>query len=345
MAHAVPDSLTAWSSARGPVLLVEPDPRQAIGLVRTLSPLTRVRLAAGLTDALAIAAVEAPELLLVSDMLPEAGLPALLRACRDDAVLADTPVVVMLSHPDERAEVAALNAGAVACLPRQAGAALIAARMRATLAMVRHAAYWRASAQLDAATGLANRRQLDAVLQREWRRAQRQQQPLSLLMVDLDHFKAYNDLHGHLAGDQCLREVAEILTQGMRRPTDLVGRFGGEEFAVLLSETDGHGALVVADLLLNAVAERALPHGGAGAGPWVSVSIGVSAWEPGRGDPGALAIVAAADAALYEAKRQGRNGAAWRGLPHATQRALAERRATPLLPPLAVARPGALWTH
>ncbi|MDT7835054.1 diguanylate cyclase [Aquabacterium sp. OR-4] len=303
-----------WAAAPGPVLLIEPDPRRAIGMVRALSALARVRLASGLTDGLAAAALERPELLLVSDTLPEADLAVLRQRCLDEDALAQVPLMVMLSQADERAEIAALDLGAVACLPRQATPALVAARVRATLELLRSASYWRQSAQFDALTGLANRRQLDAVLQREWRRAQRLQRPLALLMVDLDFFKAYNDRHGHLAGDDCLRQVAQLLRQAVRRPTDLVGRFGGEEFAVLLSETDGRGALVVADLLQRAVADQALPHGGRGAGPRVSVSIGVSAWAPGAGDPGAAALLACADAALYDVKRHGRDGVAWRSL-------------------------------
>lgn len=331
----------------GPVLLIEPDPRQAIGLVRALSPLTRVRLASGLADALVQAAVETPELLLVSDTLPEAGLAAVFRACREAPALAGLPVMVMLSGSDEQAEIAALQAGAVGCVPRKAGAALVASRLHATLDMLRSAAYWRASAQSDALTGLASRRQLDAVLHREWRRAQRLQRPVSLLMVDVDHFKAYNDRHGHLAGDECLRTVAGVLKQAMRRPTDVVGRYGGEEFAVLLSETDGHGGLVVADMLRSAVAARALPHGGAGAGPRVSVSVGVSAWEPGSGDPGVIALLEAADAALYDAKHQGRDGVAWRTLaaPRQVAAPLAARRTTPM-PPLFGGLSTAMgWSH
>lgn len=334
------------AGSRGPVLLVEPDPRQAIGLVRTLAPFARVRLASGLADALVAAAVEVPELLLVSDQLPEAGLVALLNACRADASLDDTPVVVLLSAADERAEMAALAAGAVACVPRHAGPALVASRLRGVLSMVRSAADWRERAQCDALTGLASRRQLDAVLQREWRRAHRTHRPLALLMVDLDHFKAYNDRHGHLQGDSCLHEVAQILMQALRRPTDLAGRFGGEEFAVLLSETDLQGGLVVADLLLRAVDASAMPHGGPGAGPRVSVSIGVSAWLPGQPAADVAALVQAADAALYAAKRQGRGRVGWRAMPDADAQDVPPEVVLPLAAGLRLAAPRAHWaTH
>lgn len=343
MVPFIPDTPARPAGSRGPVLLVEPDPRQAIGLVRTLAPFARVRLASGLADAREAAAVEAPELLLVSDRLPEAGVVALLRACRADAALADTPVVVMLSEADERAEVAALAAGAVACLPRHAGPVLAGSRLRAVLTMVRSAADWRERAQHDALTGLASRRQLDAVLRREWRRAHRQQRPLALLMVDLDHFKAYNDRHGHLAGDGCLHEVAQILMQSLRRPTDLAGRFGGEEFAVLLSETDMQGGLVVADLLLRAVDACALPHGGQGAGPWVSVSIGVSAWLPGHPAADVTALVASADSALYAAKRQGRARVGWRAMPGADTAHLPPADVLPLAARFSMAGAAAHW--
>ena len=156
-------------------------------------------------------------------------------------------------------------------------------------------------AKLDGLTGVANRRGFDESLQSESSRAARVAQPLALLMVDVDHFKLYNDRYGHQQGDECLRAVAAVLAASSKRPGDCVCRYGGEEFAVLLPATDQSGALLVADRVLSAISGLAIEHSSAPSGI-VSVSIGVAC---GHGkDPAGL--VRSADGALYAAKRGGR---------------------------------------
>ena len=159
----------------------------------------------------------------------------------------------------------------------------------------------------DPLTGLANRRHLDEVLGTEWRRAERQGTPIAVAMVDIDHFKAYNDRLGHAAGDRCLRRVAACLAAGVRGG-DLAARYGGEEFAIVMPGADGPVATAIAARLRAAVAELGEPHPAA-AGTIVTVSIGTAATTPGRGEDaaGAAGLVEWADAALYAAKRAGRD--------------------------------------
>jgi diguanylate cyclase (GGDEF)-like protein/PAS domain S-box-containing protein len=164
-----------------------------------------------------------------------------------------------------------------------------------------------ALASLDGLTGVANRRVFDEVLEREWRRAERGQGYVSLLMIDIDHFKQFNDAVGHQGGDQCLKEVALLLSSQMHRQDDLVARFGGEEFAVILPSTPLKGALAVADRIVSAIAAFAIPHPASPTAPVVTVSVGVGSVRPGRAD--ATMLISKADAALYQAKRQGRNRA------------------------------------
>jgi len=168
----------------------------------------------------------------------------------------------------------------------------------------------------DALTGIANRRAFDQELEREWRRAMRNQAPLALLMIDVDCFKRYNDTRGHPAGDACLRAVAQALAGATRRAGDLVARYGGEEFVVLLPQTTMADAERLAQRMCDAVAALGLPHGASLAGPHVTVSIGVggvvAAWSgpeaDGRGDAAPAAqLVQSADHALYQAKEAGRN--------------------------------------
>jgi diguanylate cyclase (GGDEF)-like protein/PAS domain S-box-containing protein len=160
----------------------------------------------------------------------------------------------------------------------------------------------------DGLTGLANRRSFDQALATEWSRAQRTRKPLSLLLADVDHFKLYNDLHGHQRGDECLRAVAAVIGQNGFRPADLSARYGGEEFAIVMPETDHKGARKVAERLRGILAELRLPHGAPGVGPLVTLSIGIATLVPDE-DVSTNWLLRQADQALYAAKHSGRNRA------------------------------------
>ncbi len=162
-------------------------------------------------------------------------------------------------------------------------------------------------ASLDGLTGIANRRAFDERFAREWHRSLRTGAPLSLLMIDIDHFKQFNDRYGHQAGDQALTNVAVALAAHLQRPADMVARFGGEEFAVLLPQTDQAGAAHMAETLRRAIAGLAILHHGSAFGI-VTVSIGGAAYDHLQsGDSDRLPLLTAADQALYQAKRSGRN--------------------------------------
>ncbi|PTB17798.1 hypothetical protein C9I57_26655 [Trinickia symbiotica] len=163
----------------------------------------------------------------------------------------------------------------------------------------------RTLARTDSLTGLANRRTLDERLEQEWRRAVRTQRPLSLLFVDLDHFKAYNDRYGHQAGDAALAAVGRCLAEQLHRPADLAARYGGEEFVVVLPDTNSMGALSIAESLRTAVAQLAIDHAGSEQGR-LTVSIGAASWQ-GLVANDVASVVKAADEALYRAKAIGRN--------------------------------------
>jgi len=161
-------------------------------------------------------------------------------------------------------------------------------------------------AERDGLTGLANRRSLDAYLDTEWRRGMRQGSPVSLILVDIDHFKRYNDHYGHLKGDECLRTVAASLQAALFRPADLAARYGGEEFAIVLPATDVYGAASVAERLRDVVHGLEIAHEAAPEHGRVTISLGVAglvAEREGHSD----SLVALADAALYRAKAGGRN--------------------------------------
>jgi len=161
-------------------------------------------------------------------------------------------------------------------------------------------------ASRDPLTGLSNRRSFDDGLSAELRRAQRDEKPLSLLLIDIDHFKRFNDTYGHPAGDECLRTIGQLLADSVRRSGDLVARYGGEELVVILPNTDAAGAIAVAEQFLKTLEQKNLPHVGS---PFqhVTASIGTATLPPGQTGISAAALIEAADQALYRAKAAGRN--------------------------------------
>ncbi len=171
--------------------------------------------------------------------------------------------------------------------------------LRRTFALVENLA------SIDGLTGIANRRRLDEVLEKEWRRAGRNCCDLSVLLIDVDHFKSYNDIYGHLSGDDCLRQIAKACSLVIHRSSDLVARYGGEEFAVVLPNTPSSGAQQTAERIRSAVESLYIPHEGNTHG-MVTVSIGCATQTPGV-DSGFESVMQAADAALYRAKHAGRN--------------------------------------
>lgn len=158
----------------------------------------------------------------------------------------------------------------------------------------------------DGLTALANRRRFDEALDEEFRRLRRSGEPLSLIMIDLDSFKAYNDHYGHVAGDACLRRVATRLAEMVRSPPDLAARYGGEELAVILPGTDAQGARLVAERIRQAIADLAIPHATSWVADHVTASLGVTTLVP-NGGQSVRDLIHSADEQLYRAKHAGRN--------------------------------------
>ncbi|MBF8160301.1 diguanylate cyclase [Pseudomonas mendocina] len=158
----------------------------------------------------------------------------------------------------------------------------------------------------DGLTGVANRRMFDRVLASEWASAQRSQQPLSLILLDIDHFKQYNDHYGHVQGDDCLKSVGQALTRAASRPRDFVGRFGGEEFVLVLPETDEAAARHIAERCRQQVRQQRIPHERSAVSSLLTISLGVGTLVPGAQDR-ALDFLNAVDKLLYQAKQRGRD--------------------------------------
>jgi len=251
----------------------------------------------------------------------------LLRRYRADIALRHVPVIVLSSREDPRDKSRAFERGAsdylVKIPDRIELIARIRAQSRAYLAQIElQQAYERLEtlkheletrnaelamlSSIDGLTGIANRRTFDAALDREWRRAAREQSDLSLMLLDVDFFKRYNDYYGHQAGDECLRTIARAIATTLRRPADLAARYGGEEFAALLPGTSLDGAQHVAQAVSEAVAALGLPHARSDVACHVTLSIGIAAAVPAP-SAGSESLVRHADTALYESKQAGRN--------------------------------------
>ncbi|MDF2446448.1 MAG: diguanylate cyclase [Moraxellaceae bacterium] len=159
---------------------------------------------------------------------------------------------------------------------------------------------------IDGLTQIANRRSLDMTLTTEWQRALRKREPIGVVMIDVDHFKLFNDTYGHAAGDECLRGVAGALKDFARRPGDLAARYGGEEFVLVLTNATAQQAQIVAERVRDKIVELAIPHQCSSHGS-VTASFGVASMVPGADQTGPEALLLAADQALYRAKESGRN--------------------------------------
>jgi len=158
----------------------------------------------------------------------------------------------------------------------------------------------------DGLTNIANRRMFDMTLEKEWQRAQRKQTCLSLIMIDIDFFKQYNDSYGHQQGDECLKVIANLLRKVSKRSTDLASRYGGEEFVLLLPEINQEKARLLAEKCLSVVSEEKIPHEKSKIGGVVTVSAGVCTTVPAIGSPSST-LIECADSLLYKAKKSGRN--------------------------------------
>ncbi|OYU00655.1 MAG: diguanylate cyclase response regulator [Burkholderiales bacterium PBB1] len=292
------------------LLLIDDDPGIVQVLGRMLCGLGHLRFALSGQDALRLARESAPDVVLVdADMPGMSGFEfcALMKA---DPQLAEVPVIFVSSHGEVETEVAAFAAGAADFIRKPPAAEVVMVRVRTQLRLKALADALRRAALVDGLTGVANRRRFDEQLQSECERALRNGEPLSLLMIDVDHFKRYNDRYGHPAGDLCLQEVATAVQGLVRRPADQVARYGGEEFAMLLPQTDLTGASHLAERVVAAVEALCIPHEGSPPRRVVTVSVGVaSASRMPAANHTALsaeALIRAADQALYAAKAAGR---------------------------------------
>ena len=292
------------------LLIVDDEKQNRLLLTELFGTTYKIIQAKNGVQALEKARQHRPDLILLDVLMPEMDGMGVLRELKRDDATRLIPVIFITALSSATDEENGLNLGAVDYISKPFHPPIVRVRVRNQLQLVHQQRLLEQSASLDGLTGIPNRRQFDATLLKEWHRCQRNQQPLSLIVADVDFFKKYNDALGHAAGDRVLQEVATTLRQAARRPGDLVARYGGEEFVLLLPETNATSAQALAEGLQQLLHSKALPHPDSSLGPWLTMSMGGNTIVPSTTalDPEFFAL---ADAALYRAKHQGRNQVRW----------------------------------
>lgn len=264
-----------------------------------------VCLAVGGQEAIDFCHGRQPDLILLDIVMPTPDGYAVCQQLKSNALTKNIPVIFVSVNNDPAAEALGLDVGGVDFICKPFDVRAVEARVRTHLTIKYQADQLRALALVDGLTGVSNRRRFDDALPAEWRHCARAAQPLSLIMIDVDFFKRYNDHYGHQAGDICLQSIAAALQAGITRPHDLVARYGGEEFICILPDTPLEGAEKKANELEKAVRALAIPHEKSDVCEVVTISLGVAVSDPARNDNSAD-LVACADAQMYLAKQAGR---------------------------------------
>ncbi|QIK38454.1 diguanylate cyclase [Caldichromatium japonicum] len=248
-----------------------------------------------------------PDLILLDILMPGMDGYELCRRLKNHEATKTIPIIFVTALGEERDEAYGLDLGAVDYITKPFSPAIVRARVRNHISLKLKTDMLEQVALQDGLTQIPNRRCFDQRLRKEWARLTRNGQPLALLMIDIDHFKAYNDHYGHGAGDECLQRVAHAIHQVPKRPIDLVARYGGEEFAALLPETDEEGASHLAGQMLSAVQALGIRHAYSEVAPQVTISIGLAVHSTAYPKGSAEELKNAADQSLYQAKARGRN--------------------------------------
>jgi diguanylate cyclase (GGDEF)-like protein len=257
------------------------------------------------TQALAICQNNPPDLVLLDIVMPGMdGFEVCTHLKMNDATC-NIPVIFVTAHTDPVQETHGLSLGAVDFIAKPVKPAVVRARVKTHLTLKFQSDLLRKLVFLDGLSGVFNRRYFDQQLGVEWARSTRSSSPLSAIMIDVDHFKLFNDHYGHQAGDDCLHQIAVTLKTCLKRPGDLVARYGGEEFACILPETSFNDAMSLANELERKVRALSIPHAHSSVTGVITVSVGVATRNIDSNED-AAALIGLADTQLYDAKQSGR---------------------------------------
>lgn len=306
-------------SHRAKVLIIDDDVTTIRMMADSLTPDYEVIVATAAEEGLHQARTGQPDLILLDVIMPQINGYDVCRRLKADDLTLKIPVIFVTALDAVNQQTKGFELGAVDYITKPIEVALLRARVQSHTRLYQQTLQLESLAATDPLTGLANRRKFDESINHEIERSHRLQTTLSLLIVDIDDFKAYNDHYGHGKGDDCLVSVARLLKKAALRGTDLVSRLGGEEFGIILTDTDRDGAQVIAQHILDLFADAAYPHIKASIHSYLTVSIGFVTVDFAiltDNLPDERAMIDAADKALYQAKNSGRNRfcyESWRG--------------------------------
>ncbi len=288
------------------VLVVDDDPLNVKLLIGILESDYEVLFALNGQKAVELAQQYKPDLILLDVLMPGQTGYQTCQILKVNPTTQDIPVIFISSLTDDEDETKGLNCGAIDYISKPVKAAIVQSRVSHHLQLMHARHLLKQQATIYTLTSIANRRRFDEFLLQAWRAMHREAAPLSIIMIDIDYFKPFNDYYGHAGGDDCLRKVATAMQKVIARPSDLLARYGGEEFVCILPATEWKGAEYVAENLRQAVASLAVPHEKSSVADVVTISLGFARTIP-TPDQLLSNFMNTADHALYQAKEAGRN--------------------------------------
>lgn len=292
------------------ILIIDDDSAVVMALNKALNQIGRIRFAADAKQAFAMIEERHPDLILLDVELPDIGGLEVCSMLKSAPEKESIPILFITSHTELGFEEKVFDVGAADYIVKPLKPRVVAARVQTHLDYSSAIRLLEKQAHTDSMTGLANRRTFDERLIVELERARREQEPLTVVLIDIDEFKKFNDHFGHIEGDDCIKDIALALGKSMKRSTDLAARYGGEEFAFILPNTDVEGANTLLLDLLKSIEQLNLTHAPEAKYDVVTISIGYSTVIPEQKCENVSddwAVVKAADYALYESKQNGRN--------------------------------------
>lgn len=299
----------AESLVSGTILVIDDSPELLLSIGATLETTYDVHVATSGEAGLKLAKELHPSLILLDIIMPGLNGFETCRRLRQNEDTRDIPVIFLTSKDNQDDAVRSFEVGGVDFITKPFSPVVLRARVDTHVRLKKQADTLNYLAIRDSLTGLFNRREFDDRFERECRACLRAHKPLSVMMIDIDYFKHYNDSYGHQKGDNCLQAVADTISKQLQRGRDLVARYGGEEFACLLPEADSDSARVVAEKIRAAVVALAIPHQMSQVSDTVTISIGIASTHNCEGRRQEL--LQQADASLYRAKNTGRNRVAY----------------------------------
>jgi diguanylate cyclase (GGDEF)-like protein len=247
-----------------------------------------------------------PDVILLDVIMPEMDGYEVCKILKGDSRTKDIPIIFITSSNEVEEEIKGLELGAIDYITKPFNSKLVRIRVINHLELKLYRDMLKENSMIDGLTGIYNKAKFNNVLETEWRRSRRLQKELSVIILDIDKFKAYNDSYGHLKGDECIKSIAEVLDNFFKRPGDLTARWGGEEFSCLLPDTDINNAKILAEGLRQEIENLNIEHKTYERGK-ITISLGVSSIIPQKNDDDYQSIMVEADNALYKAKEMGRN--------------------------------------